>query len=256
MILATCASLAAVLVSLKAGGSVQLSGSCDRIQIARVFPARVTIDATRAQVRGLALSGQNITWRGGTLSASHGAGGNGPNGYAVRITGRGIVLEDALITGSRMGLVVFEAADITVRNNRFWRVRSDGINASRTTGLRIQKNSFSEFQPRPGDHADAVQLRDGVVDALIERNSVSGDAQGIGQMDTKGDKPLERIVVRGNTIRVTAYHTVTLGECRDCRIENNDVTRGRSDRKAVIRAGLAKRCGNRTTDERSDGRCK
>lgn len=256
MILATCASLAAVLASAKGGAVVQLSGTCGPIEVAREFAAPVTIDASRARVRGLVLSGRNIVWKGGWLTATDGMAGKGPRGYAARITGTGITLRDATLTDARMGLVIHRASDVTVRANRFWRLRSDGINVAQSMKLTISNNDFSETLPIAGDHADAIQMRDGVRDVLIEGNTVRGDTQGIGQMDKKDDAPLERVVVRDNDVAIEQYHTITLGACRDCRIEDNRVRRGRTDRKAVIRSGEAVRCGNAASDDKGEKRCR
>lgn len=255
MILASCATLSALIASAQGGETFRLEGACGSIEIARDFPSAVTIEAPSASVRGLVLSGSNIVWRGGTIAAPAGMAGTAGEGYAVHIIGRRIAVEGALITDARMGMVIAGAAEIAIRGNRFWRLRSDGINVSRTEGLVVSGNSFTEMRPGPGDHPDAVQLRDGVRDAMIEYNWVRGDTQGIAQMDKKGDAPLERIVVRRNSVQVEQYHAVTLSECRECRIEDNAVRRGRPDRKAVIRAGEAARCGNAAEDEKRDRRC-
>lgn len=253
---ATCATLASLLAANPQGGmTVTLEGDCGPIEIAQSFPTRVTIAAEHATVKGLALTGRNITWRGGILTATDGMAGNARRGYAVYVGGQDITVTQATITDARMGMVITNARNIRVASNRFWRLRSDGLHTSRTVNLTIESNDFSEFIPLPTDHPDAIQMRDGVTNARIRGNVVRGEAQGIAQMDTTGDLPLALITISGNRVSVAMYHQITLGNCTSCRIEGNLVRRGHPERKAVIRAGQATRCGNDVQDEPGDGAC-
>jgi hypothetical protein len=94
-------------------------------------------------------------------------------------------------------------------------------------------------------------MRNGVINAVISDNLVEGKIQGITQMDTTGDAPLENIVIKSNTVRTDNYHHITLGNCIRCAITNNIVQRAAgSQKKAIIRPGLARRCGNKVQDER------
>ena len=275
-ILGTCLTLAALVASNPAE-PVRIKDNCGELTLRA--DRSVTVEADGSTVTGLRLKG-NVRWKGGTITAPGGLDGHALAGYAVKIQGSGNSLTNARITGANRGIVVDQAANTTIASNVFYGLRADGIIASRSQKLGIHGNKLMDFVPRPsrcvtatattyreakrdcggawtdGSHPDGIQLRNAVIDATITNNTLLGDMQGIAQMDTKGDSPLERVVVRNNTIRVSHYHTITLTECRDCRVENNDVTRGRPDRKAVIRAGLATRCGNRTADEKPDPRCK
>ena len=282
-IAATCASLAAILATAQGGETIALSGSCPTITIARTYARPVTIDAVRARVNGVVLSGANIRWRGGTLSAPGGLDGKGPLGYAVLIRGaRNISVERAIVTGAKKGMVIDKARDITVEQVEFTGLREDGIIASETAGLTVTNSRFADFIPRPssctsaagiitnavphrdcrgvwtdGNHADAVQMRNGVTDVLIARNTVRGPTAGITQMDTTGDAPLARVVIEDNRIETSTYHQITLTECADCTIRGNTVRAERSwGKRAIIRPGKALRCGNDTTDEARDQACR
>ena len=68
-IFATCASLAVVLARADGGETIALQGNCPTITISRSFAQPVTIDAAKARVSGLVLTGANIRWRGGTIWA-------------------------------------------------------------------------------------------------------------------------------------------------------------------------------------------
>ena len=272
---ATCATIAALLASAQGGETIHLKGDCPTIQVRKHYSREVTVDAETATVRGLIVSGGNLRWRGGTVAASGGAFAVGRPGYGILITGRNVTIEGVRITAAKKGIVLDQAANVTIARSRFWRLAEDGIIASRTAGLQVRDNRFEETIGKPsqcvaggrttykvrrrdcagvwtdGTHADAVQMRNGVKDALIEGNLIVGDTQGITQMDTTGDAPLERVVIRRNSILTTGYHPITLDVCLGCRIEGNDVHRAAgSAKRAVIIAGRATRCGNVAPDDR------
>lgn len=282
-ILATCASLAAVLATANGGETIALRGNCQTIKIVRVFPKTVTIDAEKAQVGGLVLNGANIRWSGGRLSAPDGLDGRGPLGYAVLIRGgRNIRIERAVVTAAKKGMVVDKARDVAIDRVQFTRLREDGIIASQTSGLTVTNSLFAGSIPHPtrcqlpsgaivtglprrdckgiwsdGNHADAVQMRNGVNNVRIANNIVRGQTQGIAQMATVGDAPLTRVVIENNRVETSAFHQITLGDCADCTIRNNIVRREKGwEKRAVIRAGKATRCGNQAQDEARDGACR
>jgi parallel beta-helix repeat protein len=279
--IATCATLLAVLAQ-NPGATVQLRGTCGPIELKAAYARPVTIDASGATVRGLRISGRNITWKGGTLAAIDGLRGRGPRGYALHVSGSGVKVSGVTFTDAQTGVVLYKAAQIRLEDNVFTGLRADGVTLAASSGIVIARNRFENARPDPpvcrtparvvipdipkrdcngdwrdGDHPDAIQMRDGVSDVLIEKNVVTGRTQGIAQMDTKGDKPLANIRILSNEIATDNYHHITLGECSGCRIERNIVKRAKgSQRKAVIRAGTASRCGNKVQDEAfSDGVC-
>lgn len=281
--MATCATILAILAQAAPGSTVQLTGACGPLELRGSYSRPVTVDASRASVRGLRISGRNIVWKGGTLSAADGLRGKGGNGYAVHISGAGVTVKGAVITDARLGMLIHKAAQVRIESNRFTGLRADGMQIVASTGIVVAGNRFENSRPDPtvcitragrtvantpkrdcdgvwddGDHPDAVQMRDGVADVVIEKNIVSGNTQGITQMDTTGDAPLSNVVIRANEIATDNYHHITLGACRGCRIENNIVKRAKgSQRKALIRPGQATRCGNQAQDEKlRDAKCR
>lgn len=282
LIAATCSTFAAMLAYASGGDTITLTGDCGTIEIARDFPATVYVDARNATVQGLRISGSRVHWWGGRISAPGGMDAIGLPGYAVKITGKAIRIKSAVITNAKKGMVIDGASSILVDRNRFWRLREDGIIASRSSRLTVSYNDFSESKPRPtqctaadgtitynvasrdcdgvwvdGNHADAVQMRNGMIKVRLNNNTVSGPTQGLTQMDTTGDAPLQNVVIRDNTVITDAYHRITLGNCIDCHIQNNTVRRAEgSTKKAIILPGAATRCGNFAEDEKtSDGPC-
>ena len=283
LIAATCSTIAAMLAYASGGDTITLHGRCDAITIRQKYESTVTIDASKALVRGLVILGENIHWKGGVLAAPDGLRGNGPAGYAVKVLySKSVTIEGALITDANRGVVLDRSKDVTVTKNRFNGLRVDGIIASQVEGMEVTYNDFRNSKPNPstcvepdgqmafevarrncdgtwrdGDHPDAVQMRNGVTDALVAYNRVTGKTQGLTQMDSRNDAPLKNVIIRKNAIATDGYHRLTLTRCYGCRIEGNYVRRQRgSMKKAVIYEGMAARCGNFVQDERTrDPRC-
>ena len=211
-----------------------------------------------------------------------GAFASGPAGYGVLLRNATNVRFDSLtITDAKKGVVLDGSNGITFADSRFTRYGEDGIIASKSVRVTVIRSHFGEVIGKPtsctiggtvvqglsgrdcqtrggrwtdGFHNDAIQMRNGMADVLIEGNTVNGVTQGLTQMDTKGDAPLQRVVIRGNTVRTDGYHQITLGNCIGCLITGNIVARSPgSTKKAIIRPGQAIECGNMVQDGRSIG---
>ena len=276
---ATCLTIAAALAAARGGETIALRGDCPAITIGKAYARPVTVDAEQAKVRGLTITGSNIRWKSGTITAPGGTHGRGPSGYAATVKGQSVTFDGVTFTDAKKGVVIDSARDVGILRSRFTSLGDDGIVAARTSGLTIDGNSFEQSVGKPteclvdgrvsygvarrscsgtwkdGYHPDAVQMRNAVTDALLQNNVVSGSTQGLTQMDTKGDLPLERVVIRRNKVITDGYHPITLGNCIDCRIEDNEVRRAPgSAAKKVIHAGKASRCGNVAQDEKTRDR--
>jgi len=276
-----CATFIAALATVAPGGTVTLAkgATCEGVKITRDMPRQTTVNLGGATLRGLVITGSNWRVRSGTLRAIGGAHMAGPLGYGVKIAGKRIRIDGALVTDAKKGIVVDLAADVTIADSRFLRLGEDGIIASRVRGFQVVRNRFAGVLGKPsecqvgmivtysvakrdcrgawtdGYHADAVQMRNGVTDALIASNLVEGSTQGITQMDTTGDAPLERVTIRDNVVMTSTYHPITLTACIRCLIEKNVVRRAPGSAiKAVIRPGEARRCENDVQDEKVQDR--
>lgn len=280
--LATCATLAAILAAAQGGETITLAkgSDCPTVIINRRFPKRVTVNAGGTVVRGLRVrDGGNLRWRSGQIRAAKGMIGTGADGYAVHLLRAADVRVDGVVlTDARIGLVADGGQRLTVADSRFWRLRADGINAQKVDGLTITRNSFDESQPLPsscvtissitfgvaqrdcvgiwtdGDHPDAIQLRNGVRRVTITFNTIRGQTQGAAQMDGPGDEPLEAAVVEHNDVAVDAYHPITFGNCIDCRIRFNRVVRvpGSAKKARIIAGPGVIECGNMVQDAASE----
>lgn len=274
-----CLSLQEALEVAQGGDTIRLEGDCPGITIRQEYPRRVTIDAENASVAGLQILGSNITWRGGTLTASGGEYGIAREGYAVYVEGRDISIAYVFLTGARNGIVVAKSRNVDIYHNLFARLRNDGINASETTNLTVRFNTFADPRSTPntcdgvptdlamrhcagvwkgGDHAGALQLRNAVVNARISYNFVIGAwGGGLSQNDLKGvDAPIRNVVIEGNRVFAATYSPIQLqANCIGCRIERNVVRNGRPDWKATIKYGAAIHCGNEVEAGPVDSSC-
>lgn len=289
-ITATCATIAALVASAQ-GGTISLpKAKCEAITLKRTAAKVVTINAGGSTIRGLTINGSNIRWRSGTIVSPNGVEGKASAVYGLLIRGSAKTpVSNVSVSGVRFGLsrkavVLDTASNITLSDNRFDGYGEDGIIASQVNGLTVLRNRFVNVIGKPtscttaggvipglssrdcvarggtwadGFHSDAIQMRNGVKNAVIRGNLIRGKTQGITQMDTTGDAPLENILVEQNEVWADIHH-ITLGGtgCIGCRIERNVVRRYAPDSyKAVIRPGPAKRCGNDVQDEKPDGGC-
>ena len=274
-IAATCATIAAILMSAQGGEVISFKGDCQQVKISRVFPKRVTVNAGGSKVRGLVITGGNVRWRSGSIVAPGGAFASGGSGYGVTLRGAvNVRLDGVLITDANRGIVMDNAKSITIADSRFLKLGADGIIANASQGVQIARNLFAEVLGKPtecsvanavqlglsqrdcltlggswkdGYHPDAVQLRNGMKDVAIIGNVVEGATQGLSQMDSPADAPLERVRIEHNTILTDAGHKATLKKCIDCFIRWNTIRRPEgSTWKAVILPGSATVCGNIT----------
>jgi hypothetical protein len=288
---ATCATLPAAVATAPGGSTINLAkgSACENLVLKRTVPGQVTINAGRSIARGVTFGGSGIYWRSGAIVAPKGVTGKAGEVYGVLIRGyvgkptSKIRIEGVAFGLSRKAIVIDTASDITITKNRFDGVGEDGVIASAVTRLTVTGNTFRNVVGKPtscttaggvipglarrdceaqggawtdGFHADAVQMRNGVTDALIADNDINADTQGITQMDTIGDAPLVRVRVERNSVTATIHH-ITLGaNCVDCLIRGNTIRRYKpTSYKAVIRPGAARRCANDTVDEPRDVAC-
>lgn len=285
-ITATCATIAIILTSAKGGESINLKGVCERLSIKKSYPKAVTINASGAVVRGLTITGENVRWSSGKIVAPKGVDGKGPDVYGLLVRGaRNVQINGVTFGFSRKAIVIDRSDNVVISNNLFNGYGEDGVIASATSRLAVERNRFVNVVGKPsecetavgvaagvsrrdcakkggawtdGFHADAIQLRDGVKNAVIRFNYIAGKTQGITQMDTNGDAPLHNVLVADNEVWGEVHHITLGGEgCDDCRIERNKVRRfpGAAQWKAVVRSGPARRCGNDVQDEKPDGIC-
>lgn len=221
----------------------------------------IVVLAYGATIKGLAITGSNISIVGGNIEALDGAEGFAERGYAVNLrNASNIRLSGCTIRNADRGVVIDNCDGITVDNCDF-AVRQDGIIANQGRNYQFTANRFTNFYPKPttcciglevqsglsrreceflggiwtdGDHSDAIQIRNGIKGLVIAGNQIDGIQQGIGQMDGNTDLPLEDVIILANTVRVTGFHSITVPRCRNLQVIGN-TTQQLTGRRSPLR---------------------
>lgn len=268
--------LTAVLAGLQPGATVRLPpGRQGPIVIKdQNFNPPVTIDASNAVVVGLEITGSSgIIWRGGRIEAPGGRGdadisregrGRGkPYNAAVVGRSQNITFDNVTFTNAKNGLVTGRNNGLTIRNSRFDGMRSDGIDSVGNNNVLIENNRFFGTVPIratgsratgdfiDGDHPDAIQFwapKDVPVssDIIVRNNVIEGATQGINTFGADTDA-YRRVTIEKNRVDVSYPAAISLINCDDCSIRNNDVTSNAQARhKANVRTdrSTGNFCGN------------
>ncbi|WP_372785091.1 nitrous oxide reductase family maturation protein NosD [Phenylobacterium sp.] len=155
----------------------------------------------------------------GTTGSDDGVGFMVRDSSGVSITG-----SDFSKIGSGIGHV--HDSGLTVSNNTFHDLQTDGVFGAGSSHVVISGNSFSNFHPLPGDHPDAIQLwgnTDGSPgnDVTISNNIItrgSGDViQGIFIEST------DNVTITGNALTGTMYNGISVSTTDHAVISGNFV---------------------------------
>jgi parallel beta-helix repeat protein len=238
-----------------------LEGLITDLRITENFDDPVTYIAHDATIKGLTITGSNVSIVGGNIEAIDGSDGRGTLGYGINLRGaKNIRLSGLRIRNSDRGIVV-DNCDGLIVDSCDVSVRQDGIIANRGQNYQFTNNRFHGFYPRPttckigdeirtglsrrdceaiggawtdGDHSDAIQIRNGIRNMVIAGNRIEGIHQGIGQMDGSTDLPLDNVLVIGNDVRVTGFHSVTIPRCSNLQVIGN-TTQQLTGRRSLLR---------------------
>lgn len=138
---------------------------------------------------------------------------------------------------------LLDTSRVTIRNNSFHDIRTDGVRGGGNSNLLIEGNLFTDFHPAKGDHPDAIQLWStnqavAAHDIVIRGNLVvRGDGepvQGVFIRDTFDMLPFERVKVENNTILGGAYNGLTIDGVVGGSVTGNTVL-GYADQRSWIR---------------------
>ncbi|RME93005.1 MAG: hypothetical protein D6766_09050 [Verrucomicrobia bacterium] len=165
--------------------------------------------------------------------------------------GRDHVARNNHVLNTRFGIALC-APGCLAEGNIIENFSADGLRLTRddqVARLNVIKNVFLSARDGDPNHDDGIQAflfnvgrgtlrRLRVEDNLILERETAGlpwpnSLQGIGFFDG----PLVDFVVRGNVVRVNAYHGITLGDAQGCLIESNVVaaaTAGREGRPWIM----------------------
>lgn len=240
---ATPANLAERLATARPGETLRLSAGDYGVMTfpRRVFSPAIRIDARAAQFTGLVLDRvSGVTIAGGQIV------GPGGRSYGIRISfAKDVRIDGMTISGAHRGIVIDRSSDIAVVGNRLQGLISDGVNIALSRRILVERNICRDFGPalplygpdrkmiRDGDHPDCIQawsrpIAPPTADVQVLNNDMEGAMQGIffGNHVTNGvdDGGFDRIVIRGNRVRVGYAAGIVLDEGRDSDVTGNRVS--------------------------------
>ena len=282
MALVTCAALLAALAQPDGGQTLRLSQDCGGVVVRHYYRAPVVIDAGGRTISSFVVGkgGGNLTLKGGTVTATGGEDAKGPPGYAVLLRGaRDVTIDTMRFVRFNRGVVTDMAERIRVVNSRF-ELGGDGIIANGGGELDFSFNQFrvASFRPslcrtggtvqeglsarvckdrggewKDGWHQDAIQVRNGIDGLKVIGNIIEGVQQGIGQMDSVNDRPLNNVVIRDNQVSVSGFHSISIGNSTNVEIIGNSVAQTAGRRTLVRFPDGARVCGNKIQSPRDPG---
>lgn len=130
------------------------------------------------------------------------------------------------------GISMLNNKQVTIADNYFHDIRTDGVRGGGNSYLTIKANVFTNFHPTATDHPDAIQLwtvnTSGIsTNITIDENIIyrgSGSAiQGIFLRDTSGALPFTNLAVTNNVIEGARYNGIAIGGAQNGTLANNIV---------------------------------
>ena len=171
---------------------------------------------------------ENVAFHG---SRDKDASNDGWGLYVIRV--RGLTVTGGSFEEFHRAYIIENSQDIEISHNAFERIRSDGGDFTAVQNVVIRGNRYTNFTPKKGDHADAIQFwTNGQTIAssniLIEDNVVTqGEGvgpQGIFIADEVGTLPYRNLVIRNNLIYTDdEWEAILVAGAADVEISNNTV---------------------------------
>jgi trimeric autotransporter adhesin len=126
------------------------------------------------------------------------------------------------------GIAYSDVTGMTVVDNRFSVIRSDGLSGTRVNDVVISRNYFTDFYPEAADHPDVVQIWTSnaapsrnitITDNVFDR----GDGRKVQGLFIKGDGAVgyENVVITGNAIIGGMYNGISVSVVNGLTISDN-----------------------------------
>ncbi len=130
------------------------------------------------------------------------------------------------------GISVLDSKGISLTENYFHDIRTDGIRGGGVSDLTISGNYMTDFRPAVGDHPDGIQLwttntKASATNIVITDNIITrgtGDPiQGIFMRDQVGTLPYQNVTISGNMVVGGMYNGIAVGHLENLSVTNNIV---------------------------------
>lgn len=116
-----------------------------------------------------------------------------------------VVVKNSEFKNLGFGLAHLESNGVTIENNSFHDLRSDGIRGGGTSNIEISGNTFTNFYPLSGDHPDMIQFWTVNTTKTAENIVVDGN------VFIRGDGAAAQGVFMGDEARL-GYKNVTISD--------------------------------------------
>lgn len=196
---------------------------------------RLTVNSPAPEPGVTSLSATNI-WnssdirmRGMVITGVPGGGlANEANGLRIRDS-RGVQVADSRFLELRNGIVADGSSHMAISDNRFDRIRINGILSNSASASTIARNRIASFYPEEGDHPDAIQIFTSgvrtsgltIADNLLISNG-AGQMQGVFISNNVGTRSLlDRITITGNVMSGTMWNGIAAFQAANLTVTSN-----------------------------------
>jgi Ca2+-binding RTX toxin-like protein len=257
----SAASLSATLQHAHSGDTILLSGgNYSNVVLSNVhFASPVTIAAASPNAP-VVFSGLNISSSSGiTLNGIELSTTSSANPFPFRVNSSsnislsGLMVSGSLSTGGfliesssnvsvsgsnfqKLSTAITELnnTNISIHNNTFTDIRSDGIDNGGSSNVSIVNNVFSNFEPASSSqHPDAIQFWTTNTTTSASNITVSGNqieagsggqVQGIYFSDQVGDLPFQNVTITNNVVSGELWNGIMVNHASQLDITGNTVT--------------------------------
>jgi len=246
----TLAALTTALKAAKAGEVIELAaGDYGAYSLKGVVAPGVTVRATGAKVTGLVLTAcESIRFENLAvdLSSKGRALFDGcKNIDLIRLTSHNATLYGVSIQRSegvqviggdfadvKDGVHLLNSRRVVIRNSKFRRFRSDGVNMSGSSQVKVLENDFADCLAGPTPHPDGVQVQTTGADGPAEDIEIRGNKmrrgdgtpyQGVFVTVQAGGQGHRNVVVADNDIEGGLFNGVMLSNVDGFEVTGNRV---------------------------------
>lgn len=175
------------------------------------------------------------------LVGQAGDAGYTSNPFMIR-SSTDITVRNSDVSHVRYGINMLNNSGVTIANNNFQDIRTDGVRGGGNSNILITGNKFTDFKPAVGDHPDAIQFwttnQTTISSNITITNNVvtrgnGAPMQGIFMRDESTTLPYTNVVISGNVVLGGLYNGIAVSNASGLKITNNIVA-GYSDQKSWI----------------------
>ena len=176
----------------------------------------------------------------------HGSMNGDPTDDAAAIlirTSKNVSLTNSEFQQLRHGVQHMDSDGVTVANNYFHHIQTDGVRGGGSSNVSVTGNNFTSFHMKDGDHPDAIQFwttntTKSAANIVVSNNVITrGDGdpiQGIFFRDQVGGLPYLDVKIADNMVVGGMYNGIALGSAVGALISGNTVV-GLPDQPSWIR---------------------